>query len=58
MTQLLPEKVSYVGNLLGEQTRAAKARVVIANPNMAWRPGLFVNAAMKRGEKSSCRRRC
>lgn len=45
-------KVSYVGNLLGEQTRAAKARVVIANPNMAWRPGLFVNAAMKRGEKN------
>jgi cobalt-zinc-cadmium efflux system membrane fusion protein len=24
---------------------------VIANPNMAWRPGLFVNAAMTRGEK-------
>ena len=45
-------KVSYVGNLLGEQTRTAKARVVIANPNMAWRPGLFVNAAMTRGEKS------
>lgn len=44
-------KVSYVGNLLGEQTRTAKARVVIANPNMAWRPGLFVNAAMTRGEK-------
>ena len=45
-------KVSYVGNLLGEQTRTAKARVVISNPNMAWRPGLFVNAAMTRGEKN------
>lgn len=45
-------KVSYVGNLLGEQTRTAKARVVIANPNMAWRPGLFVNAAMTRGERN------
>ncbi|MBK1891928.1 efflux RND transporter periplasmic adaptor subunit [Undibacterium sp. 14-3-2] len=45
-------KVSYVGNLLGEQTRTAKARVVIANPNMAWRPGLFVNAAITRGEKN------
>ena len=44
-------KVSYVGNLLGEQTRTAKARVVIANPHMAWRPGLFVNAALIRGEK-------
>jgi len=45
-------KVSYVGNLLGEQTRTAKARVVITNPNLAWRPGLFVNAAVLRGEKS------
>jgi len=44
-------KVGYVGNLLGEQTRTAKARVVIANPNLAWRPGLFVNATMARGEK-------
>jgi len=44
-------KVSYVGNLLGEQTRTAKARVVIANPNMAWRPGLFVNVSLVRGRK-------
>ncbi|WP_454728057.1 MULTISPECIES: efflux RND transporter periplasmic adaptor subunit [Cupriavidus] len=34
--------VSYVGSLLGEQTRTAKARVTLVNPNMAWRPGLFV----------------
>jgi len=46
-------KLSYVGNLLGEQTRSAKARVVIANPNLAWRPGLFVNAVMARGEKNA-----
>ncbi|MCH8617893.1 efflux RND transporter periplasmic adaptor subunit [Undibacterium sp. TS12] len=45
-------KLSYVGSLLGEQTRTAKARVVIANPDLAWRPGLFVNAAMVRGEKN------
>jgi cobalt-zinc-cadmium efflux system membrane fusion protein len=45
-------KVSYVGNLLGEQTRTAKARVVIANPDMAWRPGLFVNVALTRAEKT------
>lgn len=44
-------KVSYVGNLLGEQSRTAKARVVIANPNLAWRPGLFVNVAMTRDKK-------
>ena len=34
--------VSYVGSLLGEQTRTAKARVTLVNPGMAWRPGLFV----------------
>lgn len=44
-------KISYVGSLLGEQTRTAKARVVIDNPNMAWRPGLFVNVTMAQGQK-------
>lgn len=34
--------VGYVGALLGEQTRSAQARVVLANPAAAWRPGLFV----------------
>lgn len=35
-------KISYVGSLIGEQTRAAKARVTLPNPQGAWRPGLFV----------------
>ncbi|WP_409267359.1 efflux RND transporter periplasmic adaptor subunit [Massilia sp. BHUDP2] len=43
-------KVSYVGNLLGEQTRTATARVVIANPGRAWRPGLFVSVELVRGK--------
>lgn len=34
--------VAYVGNLLGEQTRTATVRVTLANPQGAWRPGLFV----------------
>ena len=46
-------KVSYVGNLLGEQTRTATARVVIDNPGLAWRPGLFVNVAVVRGKKDA-----
>jgi cobalt-zinc-cadmium efflux system membrane fusion protein len=46
-------KVSYVGSLLGEQTRTATARVVIQNPNLAWRPGLFVNVAVVRGSKNA-----
>ncbi|MCD2516742.1 efflux RND transporter periplasmic adaptor subunit [Massilia sp. G4R7] len=43
-------KVSYVGSLLGEQTRTATARVVIDNPGRAWRPGLFVNVSVVRGK--------
>nr|WP_255680749.1 efflux RND transporter periplasmic adaptor subunit [Azonexus sp. R2A61] len=35
--------ISYVGALLGQDTRTAKARVTLANPKMAWRPGLFVS---------------
>ena len=38
--------ISYVGSLLGEQTRTAKARVTLDNPNAAWRPGLFVTVAV------------
>ncbi|SEE02158.1 membrane fusion protein, cobalt-zinc-cadmium efflux system [Pseudomonas mohnii] len=34
--------VAYVGSLLGEQTRTATVRVTLANPQGAWRPGLFV----------------
>lgn len=34
--------IAFVGSLLGEQTRTAKARVVLSNPDAAWRPGLFV----------------
>ncbi|MEE4675610.1 efflux RND transporter periplasmic adaptor subunit [Pseudomonas alliivorans] len=36
-------RIGYVGSLLGEQTRAATVRVTLANPNGAWRPGLFVS---------------
>ena len=36
-------KVSYIGSLLGQQTRTATARVTLENPDMAWRPGLFVS---------------
>ena len=36
-------RVGYVGSLLGEQTRAALVRVMLENPEGAWRPGLFVS---------------
>jgi cobalt-zinc-cadmium efflux system membrane fusion protein len=34
--------LTYVGPLVGEKTRSAKARVVIPNHDGIWRPGLYV----------------
>ena len=39
-------KVAFVGSVLGEQTRSASARVLLDNPDQAWRPGLFVTVAV------------
>lgn len=38
--------VSYIGSLVGEQTRTATARLVLANPDSTWRPGLPVNVEL------------
>lgn len=46
-------KVAYVGSLIGEQTRTALARVVVVNPDMTWRPGLFVNVEVSAGESAA-----
>ncbi len=45
--------VSYVGSLLGEQTRTAKARVTLANPDHTWRPGLFITVSVAAGGQTS-----
>ena len=42
--------VSFIGALVGEQTRMAKARIVVNNPKGTWRPGLFVNVEVKAAE--------
>ncbi len=42
--------VSYIGPLVGEQSRTAKARVVIDNRHGRWRPGMFVTARVVRAE--------
>ena len=44
--------VAYVGSLIGEQTRTARARVTLPNPQGAWRPGLFVNVEVVAEEVS------
>jgi len=38
--------LEYLGPLVGEQSRAARARVAIPNPERAWRPGLFVSVEL------------
>ncbi|MFZ5861356.1 MAG: efflux RND transporter periplasmic adaptor subunit [Nitrospirota bacterium] len=43
-------RVSYIGSLVGEQTRTAKAHVDIPNPKGLWRPGLFVSVALVQEE--------
>ncbi|MFG6458108.1 efflux RND transporter periplasmic adaptor subunit [Roseateles sp. BYS96W] len=43
-------RISYVGALLGEPTRTARARVALANPQAAWRPGLFVTVQVLGGD--------
>ena len=42
--------VAFIGALVGEQTRMAKARIVVANGKGLWRPGLFVNVEVKAGD--------
>ena len=42
--------VAFIGALVGELTRMAKARIVLANPQGAWRPGLFVSVEVKAAE--------
>ena len=42
--------VAFIGALVGELTRMAKARIVLANPQGAWRPGLFLSVEVKAAE--------
>ena len=45
--------IAYVGSFIGEQTRTAPARVVLPNPQGAWRPGLYVTVEVLSDEKTS-----
>lgn len=41
-------RVSYIGPLVGQETRAATARIVLPNTDGRWRPGLFVTVRLVR----------
>jgi cobalt-zinc-cadmium efflux system membrane fusion protein len=45
--------VSYVGSLIGAQTRTATARATLTNPQRVWRPGLFVNVELVSSEEDA-----
>ncbi len=42
--------LTYIGPLVGEQTRTAQGRVVVPNTEGQWRPGLFVTAEVVQEE--------
>ncbi|MGH8586548.1 MAG: efflux RND transporter periplasmic adaptor subunit, partial [Gammaproteobacteria bacterium] len=42
--------VSYLGPVVGEETRSAQAHVDIPNPDGRWRPGLFVTVEVVQEE--------
>jgi cobalt-zinc-cadmium efflux system membrane fusion protein len=42
--------VTYITNLIGEQTRTATARIELDNRDGKWRPGMFVNAELEAEE--------
>jgi cobalt-zinc-cadmium efflux system membrane fusion protein len=44
--------LTYIGPLVGEQTRTARGIVVVQNPEGRWRPGLFVTVEIVQEEAS------
>ncbi len=42
--------VTFISSLVGEQTRSAKARVLLNNPQGVWRPGIFVTVQLVQEE--------
>ncbi len=40
-------RVSFIGTLIGEQSRRAIARIVVPNTNGSWRPGSFVTVRLE-----------
>jgi membrane fusion protein, heavy metal efflux system len=41
-------RISFIGPLVGRETRSATARIVLPNPGGQWRPGLFVTVRLTR----------
>jgi membrane fusion protein, heavy metal efflux system len=48
-----PGRIVFVSPMLDPQTRAAKVIAVIANPDLAWRPGSFATVEVSVGAESA-----
>ena len=44
-------RLTFIAPVVGRETRTAVGRVTLSNPDGRWRPGLFVKARIKAGEK-------
>ncbi len=43
-------RINFIGQLVGEETRSATARLTLSNTSGQWRPGLFVTVRLVRQE--------
>ena len=39
-------RITYIGSVVGDESRSAPARIALANPDGRWRPGLFVTVQL------------
>jgi cobalt-zinc-cadmium efflux system membrane fusion protein len=53
LNEKIKNTIAFVSPLLGENTRTAFARVVLANPNFALKPGTFVTGLIKTENKEA-----
>ena len=44
-------KLTFIGPLVGKETRTAEGRATLSNPDGQWRPGLFVKARIRSGKE-------
>jgi cobalt-zinc-cadmium efflux system membrane fusion protein len=47
LNQSIPGKVAWIGPLVGDETRSAKAYITLKNPDRILRPGLFVSVRIE-----------
>ncbi len=45
-------RMTFIGPLVGKETRTAEGRAILSNPDGQWRPGLFVTAEIGTGKEN------